>query len=907
MMPWRRFAPRGLGWKAGAGLGRGGASPFYLTKQCAQARVPVPRQPVRVVAQGVGLGDNQISEQRLLAKGVLMKTIKRLIISLFTLVVLIAAGGGGWFYWRSRSSLPQLEGRIRVAGLSSPVEVRRDGHGVPHLRASSLEDLFFAQGYVTAQDRLWQMDLSRRLAKGELSEVFGERTLSLDVENRTLGFRRVAERARAELRPEAETRLKAYADGVNAFITTHRDCLPIEFLLLGYQPGPWTESDSLSVVLNMAKTLNTTWRTDLMRERIRAQVSEQLFADLFPDHSALDEPVAEVGGTPGKALKKAAGLSGRGAEEVPATPSPVPRRLVKTPARSTLSPKGERDSSSSAGQRGALQEVNDPTLAALVREGDASEAGLGSNNWVVSGAHTASGKPLLANDPHLDHSIPSVWYMVHLKAPGLDVGGVSLPGLPLVIIGHNPRIAWGVTNTGPDVQDLYAESFDPHDSTKYLHNGAWVDAEIRDEVIRIRGKRDYQLRVRVTRHGPIISQEGHRDLALRWTALEPQALSTLFNGVSGLSRAENWEQFSGALRSYTGPMQNFVYADVDGNIGYYAAAWVPIRKQGTGAVPERGDTDDYDWTGYIPFEQLPHAYNPASGIIATANGRVVPDNYPYFLTSHWAAPFRTARIFELLRAGKSLSAGDMLRVQTDIVTLEDKWLAEQLVKAGAEYPPPDPEAQYALRLLSGWEGEAGKDSAATLICEVTRPALLERILKPKLGDNLSGYRWGMSTIFLENVLANNWTRWLPPGDSSFAETLIKSLEAGLRAIPGRLGSGRHDAWKWGNAIPLTFHHPLGQGGRLLGWLLDVGPYPQAGTATTVKATTPTHGPSMRLVVDLSDLDHSLQNITLGESGQVFSPYYKDQFEAWYSGQSFAMPFSDAAVERATVHRLVLEP
>jgi penicillin amidase len=354
-------------------------------------------------------------------------------------------------------------------------------------------------------------------------------------------------------------------------------------------------------------------------------------------------------------------------------------------------------------------------------------------------------------------------------------------------------------------------------------------------------------------------------------------------------------------------MQNFVYADVDGNIGYYAAAWVPIRKRGIGAVPAPGSTDDYDWVSYIPFEDLPHSYNPASGMIATANGRVVPDGYPYFITSHWDPPFRTARIFQLLRAGKAFTVDDMLRIQTDIVTLEDKWLAEQLLKASFHHQPQGPDAQYALSLLSHWDGEARMDSAATLVCEVTRQALLERILKPKLGDNLSGYHWGMSTTFLENVLANNWTRWLPPGDSSFGETLMKSLEEGVMQIPSLVGSRSHESWKWGKTILLTFYHPLGQGFPLLGRLLDVGAFPQAGTATTVKATTASHGPSMRMVVDLSDLDHSVQNITLGESGQVFSPYYKDQFDAWYNGRSFPMSFSDAAVEPATAHRLVLGP
>jgi penicillin amidase len=824
--------------------------------------------------------------------------LKYLIISLLCLFLLIIVGGGAWLYLRARASLPQLDGTIQVTELSAPVEVLRDARGVPHLRASSLQDLFFAQGYVTAQDRLWQMDLSRRLAEGELSEVFGERTLRLDIENRALGFRQASERALAELSPEARARLTAYANGVNAFIASHGDRLPIEFHLLNCQPRPWREIDSLGVALNMAKTLNTTWGRDLMRERIQAKLGSELSADLFPDHSPLDEPVAEVAATH-RPVGKASQSARRWCPILNGAP-----RLVGASA-------GLKAGSTSQFGTVPAQTIDpvelDPILAALVSSSDSSEAGLGSNDWVVSGAHTQSGLPLLANDPHLDHSVPSVWYMIHLKSPGLNVSGVSLPGLPLLVIGHNEKIAWGVTNTGPDVQDLYVESFNLRDPRKYLHNGAWVDAEVRDEVIKVRRKRDYRLTVKVTRHGPIISHEANRDLALRWTALEPHALSALFNGASKMSLAQNWEQFTAALRDYTGPMQNFVYADRDGNIGYYAAAWVPIRKRGTGTVPVPGGTDDYDWTGYIPFEDLPHSYNPASGIIATANGRVVPDAYPYFITSAWAEPYRTARIFQLLRAGKAFTVDDMLRIQTDTLALEDIWLAGQLLQAAYHNQPQNPDAQYALRLLSHWDGEASMDSAATLVCEVTRKALLERILKPKLGDDLSGYHWGMSTTFLENVLTNDWTRWLPPGDFTFGDTLVKSLEEGVKQIPSLAGSRSRGAWKWGATIPLTFYHPLGQGLPFLGRLLDVGPFPQAGTATTVKATTARHGPSMRMVVDLSNLDHSVQNITLGESGQVFSPYYKDQFDAWYNGRSFPMSFSDAAVDQATVHKLVLGP
>jgi penicillin amidase len=303
---------------------------------------------------------------------------------------------------------------------------------------------------------------------------------------------------------------------------------------------------------------------------------------------------------------------------------------------------------------------------------------------------------------------------------------------------------------------------------------------------------------------------------------------------------------------------------------------------------------------------LPQSFNPAGGIIATANARVVPDNYPYFITSLWEAPYRTARIFERLRAGGNFSVDDMLSVQCDILALDDKWMAGQLLQAASSHPPRDAEAQYAINLLRNWDGRATMDSGATLVCEVTRRALLERIVKPKLGEDLSGYHWFRSTQFLANVLANNWVRWLPPGDASFSDTLMAALYEGIKQIPKRAGDGNPRQWQWGSFAPLLFEHPLGQFFPL-DRLLNVGPFPQAGKGTTVKATGSAGGSSMRVVVDLADLDHSVQNLPLGQSGQVFSPYYKDQFEAWYHGRSFPMPFSDPAVEQSTVHKLLLRP
>jgi len=792
----------------------------------------------------------------------MIRFLRRL--SFFLLVVLLVTvvGGGVWLRWRARASLPALDGAIPVPGLSARVEILRDARGVPHIRAQSIADALFAQGYATAQDRLWQMDLNRRNAEGELSGIFGDRTLRIDIESHTLGFPQVVASALADLSPEERSLLGAYTRGVNAFIDSHRDRLPLEFLIVRYQAQPWRDIDSVAVALNLATALSQSWESDLMREHIAAKLGQVLLPDVFPDHSAFDVPVADV---PKSTLE---------------SPKPLAVNLGNEAFPDSL-----------------LAEALFPARVDYAR-------GVGSNNWVVSGSHTKSGKPLLANDPHLAHSVPSVWYMVHLKAPGLNVTGVSLPGLPLILIGHNEHIAWGMTNTGPDVQDLYIETFNSRDPRKYLHNGQWVDAEVRDEIIKVRNRSDYHLRVMVTRHGPIISHDGGRDLALQWTLLSPHAVGLPFLRIN---QASNWQDFTGALREFKVPMQNCVYADAEGNIGYYAAGLVPIRKHGVGAVPVPGSTDDYDWTGFIPFDELPHSFNPPSGMIATANGRIVPNNYPYFITAKWEAPFRTARIFQLLRQGAAFTASDMLRIQTDVLSLEDEWLAKQLLAAAGNQPPSSPDAQFALDLLKGWDGEARADSAATLVLEVTRHALLARILKPKLGDGLSGYRWPLSTIFLQNVVNQKLTRWLPPGDTDFQMTLMKSLDEGLHQIPSLVHSQNHAAWKWGDTIPLTFHHPLSSGVPFLGRWLDVGPFAQAGTGTTVKQTTPHVGPSMRMVVDFSDLDQSMQNITLGESGQVFSPYYRDQFSAWYNGRSFAMPFSDAAVEKSAVHKLVLEP
>jgi penicillin amidase len=818
------------------------------------------------------------------------KILRAVTLLLVTGLVLVCLGVA-WLYWRAHVCLAQLDGTIVVSGLSAPVEVLRDAHGVPHIRARSLHDLVFAQGYITAQDRLWQMDLSRRLARGELSEIFGKKTLDYDIENRILRLPETADQGVNKLDAASKSVLSGYAQGVNAFISTHMKRLPIEFVLLQYKPRLWQEADSIGVALNMAKTLNTSWRTDLMRERVGRKLTPELYADLFPDSSPLDRPVAQ----PVNGPVKVAHPDAKGALTTIsflACPSAVDRnwdsRLkAVTTARSS--------------HRSDLLTI-DPKLAALLASSD-DDVLLGSNNWVVSGARTRSGKPLLANDPHLGHSIPSVWYEVELESPELHATGVSLPGGPLVIIGHNERIAWGMTNTGPDVQDLYLESFKPGDPGEYLANGRWLNADVRQEQIKVRGSSDVKLMITSTRHGPVIGQDGPFSTALKWTALQSHSVTLAF---LKLNRARNWEEFTDALRQFTGPQQNIVYADVEGNIGYYAPGWVPIRARGDGSVPVRGDNDDHEWLGYIPFEDLPHAYNPPGGIVVTANNRIVPDDYPYFVTHAWVAPWRAARIFELLERGSGFDVAAMLRIDMDIHAREDFELAQYVVKAAEARPASNEQVRFAINLLRKWDGNATAESKATLICEVTRSALLDRILGPKLGDDTPRYHWPLAFTFVESAIGRNWTRWLPPGDADFNVTLMRSLEAALQRIPHLVQSQDPGKWNWGETVPLIFHHPLDKlpGGKTI---FDVGPFVQAGTATTVKATTASYGPSMRMIVDLGNIEDSVNNLTLGESGQVFSPYYKDQFPAWYAGRSFPMPFSHAAVSKAAVHRLRLVP
>jgi penicillin amidase len=675
---------------------------------------------------------------------------------------------------------------------------------------------------------------------------------------------------------DAESRglLENYAKGVNRYIEERRDRLPIEFRVLRYHPKPWTPRDTALVAAYMYKVLTTTWDMELKRAKVTAKVRPDLARQLFVAESPLDHFIVGAEAAPQKGGK--------------------PKRIAAT----NFSISG-----------GWIFRSAQNVLSTFEEE---TEAVAGSNNWVVDGRFSIGGKPLLANDTHLPLSVPCMWSVMHLTAPGWNVKGFVLPGTPLVIIGHNERIAWGFTNNGADVQDLYVETFNPANPRQYRVNGEWRGAEIRAETIHVRGKPDEELEVVVTRHGPIVEREGDKAFALRWTATEPGGLSV---GYPFLGRAKNWQEFREALKRVSGPAQNIVYADVDGNIGYSLAAKIPVRNQGLGEVPVPGESDDYQWSGWIPFEQLPVAFNPPDGMIATANARVVGPGYAPYLTDHWVAPYRTDRIYSLLQEKKKFRAPDFIAMQADLVSTPHRLIADHLLRAAKHAKPKDDRAEELLSRIPHWDGKADRSSRVMAFLEFTRRVARRKILETYLGADYRLYDWYRSEVFLQNVLRDRPAEWLPkefqiPGRSisdSYDVFLMQCADDAIaEMIREAQGENQIADWDWGRFVALQILHPLGRTGFLRRHL-SIGPIPQSGASHSVKQTGRTFGPAMRFVADMANLDDSRMSLTLGQSGQYLSEHYRDQFQTWYDGRSIVSSFSEAAVESATVHRLRLVP
>ena len=803
----------------------------------------------------------------------------RILLWLALAVVILVAGVVSCAWLVVRSALPQLDGSLPVKGLSAPVKVTRDGHGVPTIEAATLEDLFLAQGYVTAQDRLWQMDVMRRFAGGELSEILGEDALKIDREQRILGLRAAARKSVEMASPRDRSYFDAYARGVNAFIETHGNTLPIEFRILKYRPDPWRPEDSIVIANQMVKDLNYyTFGDTMAREKILAKLGPDLTADLYVNRSWHDRP-------------------------------PTVMREDLNDQENQGDSDDEEDDDDAGPDNSVTQQRGGGGEIWAQRT---PEAVNGSNDWVVSGTHTVTGKPLLSNDMHLGHQMPNLWYEAHLKSGNLDVAGVTLPGLPYVIVGHNQRIAWGFTNVGPTVTDAFIETFNGQGA--YQTPQGWQEPRHRTEVIHVKGKPDVAVDVKITRHGPIITDilPGEtRQVALRWTLYD--GLHMMFFDVDA---AQNWEKFREAFSQLDAPGQNVVYADVDGNIGYQTTGRIPIRAAGDGSLPVSGANDAHEWTGYIPFDKLPSIYNPPSGVIATANGRITPDGYPYSISAHWEAPWRTERIYHVLESGRKFAATDMLALENDVHSENDLFAAERLVYAIDHASKPTSRVRQAADLMRNWDGRMLASSAAPTIAVRSAQELTRLLLEPRLGPapedpkqqettlSWKTYHWQMRTVWLQNILLHQPKRWLPEKYPNYDELLTAAVEG---AVSGPAAPKDLASWHWGSFNAVEIDHPvLGKIPLVRHWAAP-GVREQSGSGYTVKAVTRHHGPSERFTANLADFDQSTLNTVTGQGGNFLSPYYMDQWRAWYEGSTFTLPFTSQAIEATGVHRLVLEP
>ncbi|MBH0169902.1 penicillin acylase family protein [Fictibacillus sp. 18YEL24] len=767
-------------------------------------------------------------------KSVKRITWKKSLVIIGIAIVVILASAAGTAYFLLQKSKPVINGAIPLIGLQARVDVYRDSDGVPHIEAESMKDLFMAQGFVTAQDRMFQMDLSRRQASGKLSEVIGEKTLTRDKFFRTLGLRRAAEASYDEYSKEMKQYLSWYADGVNAYMDQAKkdNTLPIEFLLVGYEPEKWTPVDSLVIGKYMAFDLGGHWEGQAFRYYLTETFSKEKALDLFPGY-----------------------------------PKDAPTILED------LQTEGIDFEKSFAGS--VIPNYHN-----------------GSNNWVVAGDKTKSGKPLLANDPHLSLGTPSIWYQAHLKAPDYEVSGVIFAGIPGIIVGHNKTIAWGVTNVGPDVQELYIEKRNPKNSYEFQYLANWEKADVVKERIKVKDKVDVDHEVVITRHGPIISEFAHHDkpgtaLSLKWTALQP---SKELEAVILMNRSKNWTQFEKALQSFHTPAQNFVFASTDGTIAYKANGLIPVRKQEYTSLPVPGWTDQYEWEGYIPWDELPTSVNPEKGYIATANNKVTADSYPYHISDTFAQPYRQQRIVEVLEGKEKLTAKDMQSLQFDQKNKQAEEMLPIFMQQVMKKPLNDKEKKV-ISLLKKWNHSDSKDSAAPLIFHIWMSHFSDELFKEEISEEMLKMFDGREQVVDELIRKANagdpgpWIR----ENGGLEKVTQRSFESMITFLSEKFGDDS-SKWKWGDFHTLTFEHPLAAI-KPLHLLFNPPTQSMGGSRVTVgvagwdrETGNITHGGAWRMVIDMSDTSRSYHVVGPGQSGHVLSPWYEDQVEDWATGK-----------------------
>ncbi|MBO9128844.1 penicillin acylase family protein [Bacillus sp. 165] len=752
-------------------------------------------------------------------------------IALIVLLTSIGFIGGTLFLKRS---LPKINGTVSVKGLEHTVLVTRDNEGVPHIQADSLHDLYMAQGYVQAQDRLFQMDLSRRQASGQLSEVIGEATIERDKFFRTFGLRRAAEVSYENYSKEAKQMLEWFAQGVNTYMqeAIKNNKLPVEFTILGYKPTEWTPIDSLTIGKYMAFDLGGHWEGQAFRYHLLQTLPREKALDLFPSYPQGGPAIIES--------------------------------IVKS-------------------------DINiEQSFASAVIPPEFN----GSNNWVVSGSKTKSGKPILADDPHLSLATPAIWYQMHLNGPGVNVSGVIFAGIPGIILGHTDHIAWGVTNVGPDVQDLYIEKRNPNDSTSFLYKDSWEKAKVIPQKIKVKGKDDIDYKVVITRHGPVISefaQDKQQDtvLALKWTALEP---STELEAVMRMNKAKDWESFKEALTFFHTPAQNFVFASKDGTIAYRANGKIPIREKGDSLVPVPGWTGEYEWTGYIPWDDLPTIVNPVEGFIATANNKVVNDDYPYHISNEWAQPYRAMRINEVLKQKNNITVQDMEKLQMDQYDLQAKEFVPIFLSYIDENKLSDIEKQ-GLTLLKEWKYKDDRDLGAPLVFQLWKDEISKVLFDKDISQDMDKLFEGKGQIvdqLIRHAHENNPGPWIKE-NGGLENVLNKSYKNTIKRIQEMQGSNVQE-WKWGSYHRITFSHPLSSVSVLKYLFNSETPIPVGGSRVTVQAAgwnpktgLVNHGASWRFVIDLEDITKGNHIVAPGQSGHVASDWYHNQFKDWVKG------------------------
>lgn len=848
-------------------------------------------------------------------------------------LVVVAVAGAFFVTWTIQRSFPQTSGSTTLEGLKAEVTVQRDASGVPTITADSSDDLFFAEGFVHAQDRFFEMDFRRHVTSGRVAELFGASQAGTDAFLRTLGWRTTAEAEVEAMDDVTRGYYEAYADGVNAYLSSRSGAeLSLEYAVLGlqnpdYEPEPWQPADSVAWLKAMAWDLRTNVEDETERALLAGQLAEDpevdveaLLGTLYPDYPFDRNPVI-----------------------VPTISTVPPLETGAEPAAFTV-PEGDGEAQQAL-TTVEWEETSSVIEAASVLVGDVGE-GIGSNSWVVSGDLTASGMPLLANDPHLGASLPSVWYQVQLKCSTVDedcpfdVGGFSFSGLPGIVIGHNQRVAWGFTNLTTDVTDLYVERIE---GDSYWRDGELVPLEESTETIEVAGGDDIELTIRSTVHGPIISgltddftgiaddptpgltAEGavpaapgsdaaEYAVSLRWTALDPGTTAT---AIFALSTAQDFEDFRRAASLFDVPAQNLIYADVDGNIGYQTPGRLPIRGAGDGWMPQPGWDSSYDWTGYIPFEELPVSYNPSSGYIVTANNAIVTDDYEHFLSRDWDQGYRAARIAHLIErraAAGPLTADDMRDIQMD----GEMWIGTQLVAAMKDIEVEGAGPQQAVELLRGWDAQNSASSAGAAYANVLWSNLVQNIFAEReqpLPIDGQGRLFTVVGAMLEKPADPLWSN--PQLDvEGRDEMLALSAEEAYDELSALQGTDVA-RWNWGDlhALTLTSDTFGSSGIAPIEALFNRGPYPVGGGASVVDATgwqlgvsyATTTVPSMRMVVDLADFDDSTWIHLTGASGHAFHEHYVDQTTDWSTGVQRSWAFTPKAVKAAAVDTLTLTP